>query len=105
MRSCRQVGREVVQAVCTGSVGGFLSSEGPPGPPHTCDGSRIRSPLCQGNRVNDACGKENPHRWSIFDKEHAIRYCEERSDEAIQGEYIMNKLWIASPASNDAGSQ
>jgi hypothetical protein len=27
------------------------------------------------------------------------------SDEAIQGEYVMNKPWIASPASDDAGSQ
>jgi len=65
----------------------------------------IQSGSPQGNRVNDACGKENPHRWSIFDKEHAIRYCEERSDEAIQGEFIMNKPWIASPASKDTGSQ
>jgi len=41
----------------------------------------------------------------MFGQEHAVRHCEERSDEAIQGEYIMNKPWIASPASNDAGSQ
>jgi hypothetical protein len=27
------------------------------------------------------------------------------SDEAIQGETVMNKPWIASPASGDAGSQ
>jgi hypothetical protein len=38
-------------------------------------------------------------------KNHAICHCEERSDEAIQGDYIMNKPWIASPASKDAGSQ
>jgi hypothetical protein len=27
------------------------------------------------------------------------------SSEAIQGQYAVNKLWIASPASRDAGSQ
>jgi len=33
------------------------------------------------------------------------RHCEERSDEAIQGEELRSPPWIASPASYDAGSQ
>jgi hypothetical protein len=27
------------------------------------------------------------------------------SDEAIQGDHVLNQPWIASPASRDAGSQ
>jgi len=59
----------------------------------------------QGNRVNNACGSENPLEWFACGQKHAIRHCEERSDEAIRAKYIMNTPWIALPASEDAGSQ